>query len=147
MEPTLSSDKSSLPDTIKQMDNQTCKARTRATMQRLLHGLGTQVLGHVQVASPQAPFFPKVPICWPPPFEEKVKIFCTHKTFSPVVDRDSGWAGGKGASLSPKYHRECDIGANKKKKKKIMIHEWFGILINLGNLEILEILDNLDILG
>ena len=45
---------SSLPDTIEQMDNQTCKARTRATMQRLLHGLDTQVLGHVQVASPQA---------------------------------------------------------------------------------------------
>ena len=54
---------SSLPDTIEQVDNQTCKARTRVTMQRLLHGLGTQVPGHVQVASPQAPFFPKVPIC------------------------------------------------------------------------------------
>ena len=78
---------SSLLDTIEQVDNQTCKARTRVTMQRLLHGLGTQVLGHVQVASPQAPFFPKVP---PPPFEEKVKNFCTHKTFSPMVDRDSG---------------------------------------------------------
>ena len=66
---------SSLPDTIEQVDNQTCKARTRVTMQRLLHGLGTQVPGHVQVASPQAPFFPKVPICSPPPFEEKVKVF------------------------------------------------------------------------
>ena len=81
---------SSLPDTIEQVDNQTCKARTRVTMQRLLHGLGTQVPGHVQVASPQAPFFPKVPICSPPPFEEKVGNFCTHETFSPVVDRDSG---------------------------------------------------------
>ena len=70
---------SSLPDTIEQVDNQTCKARTRVTMQRLLHGLGTQVLGHVQVASPQAPFFPKVPICSPPPppFEEKVRILYT----------------------------------------------------------------------
>ena len=82
---------SSLPDTIEQVDNQTCKARTWATMQRLLHDLDTQVLGHIQVASPQAPFFPKLPICSPPPpFEEKVKIFRTHKTFSPVVDRDSG---------------------------------------------------------
>ena len=68
---------SSLPDTIEQVDNQTCKGRTRATMQRLLHGLDTQILVHVQVASPQAPFFPKVPICSPPPFEEKVKILYT----------------------------------------------------------------------
>ena len=80
-----------LPDTIEQVDNQTCKARTGVTMQRLLHGLGTQVPGHVQVASPQALFFPKVPICSPPPpFEEKVGNFCTHKMFSPMVDRDSG---------------------------------------------------------
>ena len=81
---------SSLRNTIEQVENQTCKARTRVTMQRLLHGLGTQVPGHVQVASPQAPFFPKLPICSPPPFEEKVGNFCTHKMFSPVVDRDSG---------------------------------------------------------
>ena len=45
-------------------------------MQRLLHGLGTQVLGHVQVASPQAPFFPKVPICSPPPhLRKRLEIF------------------------------------------------------------------------
>ena len=69
---------SSLPDTIEQVDNQTCNARTRVTMQRMLHGLGTQVRGHVQVASPQALFFPKVPICSPPsPFEEKVRILYT----------------------------------------------------------------------
>ena len=49
---------SSLPDTIEQVDNQTCKARTGVTMQRLLHGLGTQVPGRVQVASPQAPVNP-----------------------------------------------------------------------------------------
>ena len=81
-----------LPDTIEQVDNQTCKARTRVTMQRLLHGLGTQVPGHVQVASPQAPFLPKVPICLPPPppHLRKRLEFCTHETFSPVVDRDSG---------------------------------------------------------
>ena len=110
---------SSLLDTIEQVDNQTCKTRTQATMQRLLHGLDTQVLGHVQVASPHAPFFPKVPICSnPPPFEEKVKNFCTHKMFSPVVDRDSGCAGGKGASLSPKYHRDCNIRGQQEKKKK-----------------------------
>ena len=81
---------SSLPDTIEQVDNQTCKARTRATMQRLLHGLGTQVPGRVQAASPQALFFPKVPICSPPPHLRKRLEFCTHKMFSPVVDRVSG---------------------------------------------------------
>ena len=57
---------SSLLDTIEQVDNQTCKARTQATKQRLLHDMDTQVLGHVKVASPQAPFFPKVPICSSP---------------------------------------------------------------------------------
>ena len=67
--------------------------------------------------------------------------------FNPVVDRDSGWAGGKGAGLSPEYHRDCDIrGQQEEKGKKIMIHEWFNILVILVNLEILEILDNLDIL-
>ena len=66
--------------------------------------------------------------------------FCTHKTFSPMVDRDSGWAGGKGAGLSPEYHRDCDIrGQQEEKEKKIMIHEWFNIIVILGNLEILEI--------
>ena len=68
---------SSLPDTIEQVDNQTCKARTRVTMQRLLHALGTQVHGHVQVASPQARSSPKYPFAQPPPFEEKVGILYT----------------------------------------------------------------------
>ena len=83
---------SSLPDTIEQVDNQTCKARTRATMQRLLHGLDTQVLGHVQVASPQAPFFPKVSICSPPPpphLRKRLKIFVHMKHSVLWVDRDS----------------------------------------------------------
>ena len=63
-----------------------------------------------------------------------------------MVDRDSGWAGGKGAGLSPEYHRDCDMwGQQEKKRKKIMIHEWFGILVILENLDISEILDNLDI--
>ena len=90
---------------------------------------------------------PMYPFVHPPPFEEKVAIFCTHKMFSPVVDRDSGWAGGKGAGLSPKYHRDCDIrGQQEGKEENIMIREWFNILVILGNLEILEILDNFDIL-
>ena len=120
---------SSLPDTIEQVDNQTCKARTRVTMQRLLHGLGTQVPGHVQVASPQAPFFPKVPICSPPPFEKKVKVFVHMK-------RSVLWWTGTAVELEAKGQASAQsttgtvtLGAQKKKK-----------LSKLGNLEILVIL-------
>ena len=60
-----------------------------------------------------------------------------------MVDRDSGWAGGKGAGLNPEYNRDSDIRGQQEEKKKI--HEWFNILVILGNLEILEILDNFDI--
>ena len=90
---------------------------------------------------------PKYPFAHPLPHLRKRLKFCTHKTFSPVVDRDSGWAGGKGAGLSPEYHRHCDIRSQQEEKeKKIMIHEWFNILVILGSLEILEFLDNFDIL-
>ena len=83
---------SSLLDTMEQVDNQTCKARTRATMQRLLHGLDTQVLGHVQVASPQAPFFPKVTICSPPShLRKRLKFLYTQNVQS---------RGGQGQRLS-----------------------------------------------
>ena len=85
-------------------------------MQRLLHGLGTQVLGHVQVASPQAPFFPKVPICSPPP-PFKVKGFYTHKTFSPVVDRDSVELEAKGQASAQSTTGTVTCGADKGKKK------------------------------
>ena len=61
---------------------------------------------------------PKYPFAHPPPPHLRRRLkFCTHKTFSPVVDRDSGWAGGKGASLSPKYHRDCDIRGQQEGKK------------------------------
>ena len=114
---------SSLPDTIEQVDNQPCKARTRATMQRLLHGLDTQVLGHVQVASPQAPFFPKVPICSPPPpFEEKVKNFFF---FFVHIKHSVPWRTGTAVELEAKGQASAQrttgtvtLGANKKKKKK-----------------------------
>ena len=62
------------------------------------------------------------------------------------MDRDSGWAGGKGSGLSPEYHRDCDIRGQQEEKEKKKIHEWFNILIILGSLDILEILDNFDIL-
>ena len=109
---------SSLPDTIEQVDNQTCKARTWATMQRLLHGLDTQILGHVQVASPQAPFFPKVPICSPPPFEEKVKIFVHIKRSVPWWTGTAVELEAKGQASAQSTTGTVTLRANKKKKKK-----------------------------
>ena len=69
-------------------------------MQRLLHGLGTQVPGQ----------------------------------------------RGKGAGLSPEYHRDCDIrGQQEKKKNKVAWIVWFGHdLEKLGNLEILVIFENFE---
>ena len=111
---------SSLLDTIEQVDNQTCKARTRVTMQRLLHGLGTQVLGHVQVASPQAPFFPRVPICSPPHLRKRLKFF-----FFVHIKRSALWWTGTAVELEAKGQASAQsttgtvtLGANKKKKKK-----------------------------
>ena len=110
---------SSLPDTIEQVDNQTCKARTRVTMQRLLHGLGTQVPGHVQVASPQAPFFPKVPICSPPPhLRKRLEIFVHIRCSVPwwtgtVVELEA-----KGQASAQSTTGTMTLGANKKKRKK-----------------------------
>ena len=118
MEPTLWSDKSSLPDTIKQMDNQACKARTWVTMQGLLHGLDTQVLGHVHHpkhhSSPKYPFILHPP---PPPFKDKVKVF-VH-----IKHSVSWWTGiqlswRQRAGLSPEYHRDCDIRGQQEEKKK-----------------------------
>ena len=87
-------------------------------MQRLLHGLGTQVLGHVQVASPQALFFPKVPICSPPPhLRLRLKVFYTHKMFSPVVDRDAVELEAKGQASAQSTTGTVTCGANKKKIK------------------------------
>ena len=110
---------SSLPDTIKQVDNQTCKARTRVTMQRLLHGLGTQVPGHVQVASPQAPFFLKVPICspLPPPFEEKVGIFVHIRCSVPWWTGTAVELEAKGQASAQSTTGTVTLEAKKKKKK------------------------------
>ena len=91
-------------------------------MQRLLHGLGTQVLGHVQVASSQAPFFPKVPICsLPPHLRLRLKVFYTHKTFSPVVDRDSVELEAKGQASAQSTTGTVTCGANKKKKNNVTL--------------------------
>ena len=110
---------SSLPDTIKQMDNQTCKERTRATMQRLLHGLDTQVLGHVQVASPQVPFFPKVPILLTPlPFKDKVEIFVHIKHSVPWWTGSAVELEAKGQASAQGTTGTVTLGANKKKRKK-----------------------------
>ena len=113
---------SSLPDTIEQVDNQTCKARTRVTMQRLLHGLGTQVPGRVQVASPQAPFFPKVPICSPPPhLRKRLEISVHIKCSVPWWTGTAVELEAKGQASAQSTTGTVTLGA--KKEKKIMIHE------------------------
>ena len=111
---------SSLPDTIEQVDNQTCKARTRVTMQRLLHGLGTQVPGHVQVASPQAPFFPKVPICSPSHLRKRLEIFVHIRCSVPWWTGTAVELEAKGQASAQSTTGTVTLGAN---KKKIMIHE------------------------
>ena len=107
---------SSLPDTIEQVDNQTCKARTRATMQRLLHDLDTQVLGHIQVASPQAPFFPQSTHLLTPPFGEKVKIFVHIKRSVPWWTGTAVELEAKGQASAQSTTGTVTLGANKKKK-------------------------------
>ena len=86
-------------------------------MQRLLHGLGAQILGHVQVASPHAPFFPKVPICSPP------QIFVHIKRSVPWWTGTAVELEAKGQASAQSTTSTVTLGANKKKKKKIMIHE------------------------
>ena len=116
-------------------------------MQRLLHGLDTQVLGHVQVTSSQAPFFPKVPICLPPPpFEEKVGIFVHIKRSVPWWTGTAVVLEAKGQASARSATGTVTLGANKKKKKKKRYVNDLIFLVILGNLEILEILDNFDIL-
>ena len=118
---------SSLPDTIEQVDNQTCKARTRVTMQRLLHGLGTQVLGHVQVASPQRHSSPKFPFAHPPsPHLRKRLEFFVHIRCSvpwwtgTAVELE---AKGQASAQSTTGTVTCGDQQEKKGKKKIMIYE------------------------
>ena len=81
---------SSLPDTIEQVDNQTCKARTRVTMQRLLHGLGTQGPRTCTGGITPSTVLPQSTHLLIPPHLRKRLEFCTYETSSPVVDRDSG---------------------------------------------------------
>ena len=82
--------------------------------------------------------FPKYPF----------KIF---KIFVHIKHSVPWWTGtvveleAKGQASAQSFTGTVTLGANKK-KKKIMVNEWFSILVILGNLEILEILDNLDIL-
>ena len=51
--------------------------------------------------------------------------------FNPVVDRDSSWAEGKGAGLSPEYHRDCDIREGQQEKNIYAMNDL--ILGYLGN--------------
>ena len=110
---------SSLPNTIEQVDNQTCKARTRVTMQRLLHGLGTQVPGRVQVASPQARSSPKYPFAHPPPhLRKRLEIFVHIKCSVPWWTGTAVELEAKGQASAQSTTGTMTLGANKKKRKK-----------------------------
>ena len=84
-------DDSSLPDTIEQVDNQTCKARTRVT-----HAEAATWSGHTGPwtctggITPSTVLPQSTHLLTPLPHLRKRLEFCTHETFSPVVDRDSG---------------------------------------------------------
>ena len=101
-------------------------AKPGVTTQRLLHGLGTQVLGHVQVASPQAPFFPKVPICSPPHLRKRLTFLYTWNIQS---------HGGQGQWLSwrqrgrpqPRVPQGLWHEGPTRRKGEKKIHEWFNI--------------------
>ena len=110
---------SSLPNTIEQVDNQTCKAKSRVTMQRLLHGLGTQVPGHVQVASPQAPFFPQsTHLLTPPHLRKRLEIFVHIRCSVPWWTGTAVELEAKGQASAQSTTGTMTLGANKKKRKK-----------------------------
>ena len=81
----------------------------------------------------------------PPPFKVKVKVFYTHKVFSPMVDRDSVELEAKGQASAQSTTGTVTCVANKKIKWHGSLIFW-GNLENLGNLEILVILRILRIL-
>ena len=83
----------------------------------------TQVLGHVQMASPQAPFFPKVPICSPPHLRKRVKVFVHIKHSVPWWTGTAVELEVKGQASAQSTTGTVTLGANKERKKKIMIHE------------------------
>ena len=61
---------------------------------------------------------PKYPFALHPPFKVKVKGFYTHKTFSPVVDRDSVELEAKGQASFQSTTGTVTCRANKRKKIK-----------------------------
>ena len=56
-----------------------------------------------------------------PPFKVKVKVkvFCTHKAFSPVVDRDAVELEAKGQASAQSTTGTVTCGVNKKEKNKV----------------------------
>ena len=70
------------------------------------------------------------------------------------MDRDSGWAGGKGAGLSPEYHRDCDIRGQQEEEKNndtwmVWYFSYFGKFrdfVNFGKFGNFENFENFDVL-
>ena len=89
---------------------------------------------------------PKYPFAHlPPHLRKRLEIFVHIRCSVPwwtgtVVELEA-----KGQASAQRTTGTVTLWANKK-KKKIMIHEWFGILVILENLDILEILEILVIL-
>ena len=103
-------------------------SRTRVTMQRLLHGLGTQVLGQVQVASPCNTIFPPITLC-SSPHPSFLKLVYTTNSFSPAVLRDSVELEAKGQASAQITTETIVIWGQKDKKNKqfwcVVAMRWF----------------------
>ena len=85
---------------------------------------------------------PKYPFALhpPPPFKVKVKGFYTHKTFSPVVERDSVELEAKGQASAQSTTGTVTCGANIGKKNRVT---WIvGHFEKFGNFENFENFDD-----
>ena len=90
---------------------------------------------------------PKYPFAHPPPhLMKRLEIFVHIRCSVPWWTGTAVELEAKGQASAQSTTGTVTLGANKKKEKKIIIHEWCNILVILGNLEILEILVILRIL-
>ena len=100
------------------MDNQTCKAQDTGN-----HAEAATWSGHTGPwtctggITPSTILPQSTHLLSTPPFKVKVKGFYTHKTFSPVVDRDSVELEAKGQASAQSTTGTVTCGANKRNKK------------------------------
>ena len=120
MEPTLWSDKSSLPDTIKQMDNQILQSQDMGN-----HAEAATWSGHTGPwtytggITPSTVLPQSTHLFSTPPFKDNVNVFCTHKMFSPMVDRDMVELEAKRQASAQSTTGTVIFGANKKKRNNV----------------------------